>query len=94
MRLAPGRIRQRLADGRSVAGIIVFTGSPVVVEVAAAAGLDFVILHGKVAMTLIGNKLDGTYGKRIVERGVKMVVLGTDADRFMDSITRLWPSQA
>jgi len=257
MPLARGRIRQRLADGRSVAGIIVFTGSPVVVEVAAAAGLDFVILdmehsaldlsgaahllraadaagitafvripsidrglitrlldlgaagivlphanaqncrelveamryppegtrgacqitraagyvrgdweshalrantelmaialiedastlrdfdalagmpgidayfvgptdlsialgvpgasfddprlgaaldtvveatrrRGKVAMTLIGNELDSDYGKRIVKRGVKMVVLGTDVDLFMDSITRYWPSQ-
>src|SRR5687768_11517791 len=38
------RIRQRLAEGRTVSGIIVFTGSPMVVELSAAAGLDFVIL--------------------------------------------------
>src|SRR3712207_1220314 len=31
-------------QGRPLTGIIVFTGSPVVVELAAAAGLDFVIL--------------------------------------------------
>ena len=38
------RIRQRLAEGKTVSGIIVFTGSPMVVELSAAAGLDFVIL--------------------------------------------------
>lgn len=38
------RVRERLALGHGVRGILVFTGSPVVVEVAAASGLDFVIL--------------------------------------------------
>ena len=37
-------IRQQLATGKAVSGIIVFTGSPMVVELSAAAGLDFVIL--------------------------------------------------
>ena len=36
--------RARLCTGETLAGIIVFTGSPMVVELAAAAGLDFVIL--------------------------------------------------
>lgn len=38
------RLRERLAAGKTVSGIIVFTGSPMVVELAAAGGLDFVIL--------------------------------------------------
>jgi 4-hydroxy-2-oxoheptanedioate aldolase len=43
--LSPRRsVRETLAAGESVFGIIVFTGSPVVVEVAAASRLDFVIL--------------------------------------------------
>lgn len=41
---AKNRIRQQLADGKTVTGIILFTGSPMVVELMAAAGLDFVIL--------------------------------------------------
>ena len=44
MPLTPNRVRERLASGRTVSGILVFTGSPMVVELAAAAGLDFVIL--------------------------------------------------
>jgi 2-keto-3-deoxy-L-rhamnonate aldolase RhmA len=40
---SPG-FRARLSAGETLAGIIVFTGSPMVVELAAAAGLDFVIL--------------------------------------------------
>ena len=38
------RVREKLAAGNTVLGILVFTASPVVVEVAAAGGLDFVIL--------------------------------------------------
>ena len=38
------RVRQRIATGATAAGVIVFSASPVVVEVIAAAGLDFVIL--------------------------------------------------
>jgi 4-hydroxy-2-oxoheptanedioate aldolase len=40
----PNRVRQLLADGKSVAGMLLFTGSPMVVELMAAAGLDFVII--------------------------------------------------
>lgn len=40
----PNAIREHLAAGKPVAGILVFSGSPLVVEVAAAARLDFVIL--------------------------------------------------
>ncbi len=40
----PDRLRQLLAEGRTVTGIILFTGSPMVVELMAAAGLDFVII--------------------------------------------------
>ena len=36
--------RQRLADGATVTGMLLFTGSPMVVEMMAAAGLDFVII--------------------------------------------------
>jgi 2-keto-3-deoxy-L-rhamnonate aldolase RhmA len=38
------RIRQALARGDTVTGIILFTGSPMIVELAAAAGIDFVII--------------------------------------------------
>ncbi len=38
------RIRQLLAAGKTVAGVIVFTGSPMVVELMAAGGMDFVII--------------------------------------------------
>ena len=47
--------------------------------------------HRKFAMTLIGNKLDAAYGKRVAARGVQIIVLGTDADLFVDAVTRLQP---
>ncbi len=37
-------IRKRLSEGGTVTGMLLFTGSPVVVEMMAAAGLDFVII--------------------------------------------------
>jgi 4-hydroxy-2-oxoheptanedioate aldolase len=40
----PNRVRQLLADGKTVTGMMLFTGSPMVVELMAAAGLDFVII--------------------------------------------------
>ena len=40
-------------------------------------------------MALIGNRLDADYGRRIVQRGVRMLVLGTDADLFVNSVTPL-----
>ena len=40
----PNRLRQSLADGKTVTGMLLFTGSPMVVEMMAAAGLDFVII--------------------------------------------------
>ena len=53
---------------------------------ALGAALDTVVdatrRHGKVAMTLLGNRLEPAYGARLAERGVQMVVLGTDADLF------------
>jgi 4-hydroxy-2-oxoheptanedioate aldolase len=41
--IRPG-FRSRLSAGETLVGIIIFTGSPMVVELAAAAGLDFVVL--------------------------------------------------
>lgn len=38
------RIRALLKEGKTVTGMLLFTGSPVVVEMMAAAGLDFVIV--------------------------------------------------
>ncbi|MCW5604093.1 MAG: hypothetical protein KIT18_06070 [Burkholderiales bacterium] len=38
------RIRSALARGETVTGIILFSGSPMIVELAAAAGIDFVIV--------------------------------------------------
>ena len=40
----PNRIRELLQSGKTVTGVLVFTGSPMVVEMAAAAGADFVIV--------------------------------------------------
>jgi len=40
----PNRIRQLLSEGKTVTGMLLFTGSPMVVEMMAAAGLDFVIV--------------------------------------------------
>jgi 4-hydroxy-2-oxoheptanedioate aldolase len=37
-------IRQLLAEGKTVTGMLLFTGSPMVVEIMAATGLDFVIV--------------------------------------------------
>jgi 4-hydroxy-2-oxoheptanedioate aldolase len=44
MPLRRNAVKQRLAAGQTVLGILVFTASPMVVEIAAAGGLDFVIL--------------------------------------------------
>jgi hypothetical protein len=38
-------------------------------------------------MTLIGNKLEPGYAKRVAERGVQIIVLGTDGDLFANAIT-------
>jgi hypothetical protein len=40
-------------------------------------------------MTLLGRPLDASYGKRLVHRGVDMIVLGTDADLLMHSLSAL-----
>ena len=37
-------IRQILSEGKTVTGMLLFTGSPMVVEIMAASGLDFVII--------------------------------------------------
>jgi 4-hydroxy-2-oxoheptanedioate aldolase len=54
------------------------------------AALDQVVAatrkHGKHAMTLIGNKLELDYAKRVAQRGVGIIVLGTDGDLFADAI--------
>ena len=54
------------------------------------AALDTVVKsarrHGKTAMTLIGNNVDPGYGQRVEERGVQMIVLGTDVDLFRSAI--------
>jgi 4-hydroxy-2-oxoheptanedioate aldolase len=56
------------------------------------AALDTVVAaakrHGKHAMTLIGNKLDIEYGRRVARRGVQIIVLGTDNDMFLDATRR------
>jgi 2-keto-3-deoxy-L-rhamnonate aldolase RhmA len=46
-------------------------------------------LHGKHVMTTVGNKLDVDYGRDIGKRGVQLIVYGTDADLFVDSMRRL-----
>jgi 2-keto-3-deoxy-L-rhamnonate aldolase RhmA len=60
---------------------------------ALGAALDKVVdatrRHGKFAMTLLGNRLDSAYGARLAERGVQMIVLGTDADLFTHSLREL-----
>ena len=38
------RVRQALEQGRTLAGMILFTGSPMMIEMMAAAGVDFVII--------------------------------------------------
>ena len=38
------RIRKLLSEGKTVTGMLLFTGSPMVVEMMAATGLDFVII--------------------------------------------------
>jgi 4-hydroxy-2-oxoheptanedioate aldolase len=57
-----------------------------------AQALDTVVAatrrHGKFAMTLIGNRLDMDYGRSIARRGVQIIVLGTDADMYVNSVTR------
>lgn len=57
------------------------------------AALDRVVAaaqrHGKRVMTTIGNKLDPAYGKSVVQRGVQMIVLGTDGHLFLDVCRRM-----
>ena len=45
--------------------------------------------HGKLAMTLLGSRLDTGYGREIAKLGVQMIVLGTDADLFMHAVKEL-----
>jgi 4-hydroxy-2-oxoheptanedioate aldolase len=57
------------------------------------AALDRVVgaakRNRKSVMTLLGKPLDADYGKRLVQRGVGMVVLGTDADLLTHSLSGL-----
>jgi 2-keto-3-deoxy-L-rhamnonate aldolase RhmA len=60
MPLRRNAVKQRLAAGQTVLGILVFTASPMVVEIAAAGGLDFVILdmeHSALDMDRAGHLL-------------------------------------
>ena len=45
--------------------------------------------RGKYVMTTIGNRLDIEYGRDVAKRGVQLIVYGTDADLFVDSMRRL-----
>jgi 2-keto-3-deoxy-L-rhamnonate aldolase RhmA len=45
--------------------------------------------NGKYAMTLMGQPLDSGYCKRLVHRGLQMIVLGTDADLFTHALKDL-----
>lgn len=60
---------------------------------AMSAALDRVVAcarsRGKQVMTTIGNRLDAGYGRRLVERGVSYVVLGTDGHLFMDACRKM-----
>lgn len=58
-----------------------------------SAALDSVVrsarARGKQVMTTIGNRLDPDYGRAIVERGVRYIVLGTDGHLFLDVCRRM-----
>jgi 2-keto-3-deoxy-L-rhamnonate aldolase RhmA len=45
--------------------------------------------RGKYVMTTIGNRLDIEYGRDVAQRGVQLIVYGTDADLFVDAMRRL-----
>lgn len=58
-----------------------------------AAALESVVAiarrHGKYVMCGIGKKLDIDAGRRVVQRGVQLLVYGTDCDLFMDGLRRI-----
>jgi 2-keto-3-deoxy-L-rhamnonate aldolase RhmA len=58
-----------------------------------AAALDTIIStarrHGKQVMCGIGKKLDIEAGRRVAQRGVQLLVYGTDSDLFMDALRRV-----
>jgi 4-hydroxy-2-oxoheptanedioate aldolase len=60
---------------------------------ALSAALDRVVAaakrHGKRVMTTIGNNLDPAYGRSVAQRGVQMIVLGTDGHLFLDACRRM-----
>ena len=45
--------------------------------------------HGKYVMTTIGNRLDPEYGRAVAQRGVQLIVLGTDGHLFLDAVRRM-----
>ncbi len=45
--------------------------------------------HGKQVMCGIGKKLDIEAGRRVSQRGVQLLVYGTDCDLFMDGLKRV-----
>ena len=87
-------IRRLLGDGQTVTGMLSL-GVPGATfdDPKMSAALDTVVAtarrHGKYAMTLIGNKLEVEYGRRVAQRGVQVIVLGTDGDLFVDAIRRM-----
>jgi 2-keto-3-deoxy-L-rhamnonate aldolase RhmA len=44
MHMQQQSLRRQLADGKTVSGMILFSGSPMLVEMMAAAGVDFVVI--------------------------------------------------
>lgn len=58
-----------------------------------AAALESVVAiarrHGKQVMCGIGKKLDIEAGRRVVQRGVQLLIYGTDCDLFMDGLRRI-----
>ena len=60
------QVRRKLERGDLVMGMMHFTGSPMLVEVMASAGLDFFII-------------DTDYAREILARGVRMISYSADA---------------
>ena len=94
-------IRQALAEGKTVTGMILFTGSPMMIEMMAAAGVDFVIIdmeQSALDLDRAAHCIRAADASRVTPfvrvpnvdaPRVQLLVYGTDADLFMDAMRRL-----
>lgn len=106
--MRPNAIRQKLASGETVMGMMHFTASPMIVEVMASAGLDFFIIdfeHSPIDITMAAHlvragdaagiapllripEVDAGLVKKVLNLGVQGIVLPHGTRQSCEALLR------